>query len=93
MIFFKTRYEVKRLQRQVDTLTDMLRVHFDIKYTMEDFSTWNNRHPNDGVIKVSDGEWWHYGSIVGHPDKDEAMAATLLFRGVELKVKTSGIVK
>jgi hypothetical protein len=85
MIFFKTRHEVKRLQAQVDTLTDMLKVHFDIKYTMQDYSTWQNRHPNISTIPVSDGEWWHYGSIMG--GSDEVMPATLLFRGKDLEIK------
>lgn len=85
MIFFKTRHEVKRLQQQVDTLTDMLKVHFDIKYTMQDYSTWENRHPSAPTIPVSDGEWWHFGHILG--GDNEVMPNTLLFRGKDLEIK------
>lgn len=64
MIFFKTRHEVKQLRREIDFLRNMLVTHFGIKYTMEDFKNYYERHPDSNVIPVTEGEWHHYNEMI-----------------------------
>jgi len=87
MKLFKTRNEVKQLRKEVEYLTEMLKIHFDIKTTMKDFSTWQNRHPNASTIPVAEGEWWHYGSIMSRSGEDTATPATLMYRNKKLEIK------
>lgn len=61
---FKTRYEVQALRRDVGFLTDMLKAHFDIKYTLSDFTEWYDRHPKAEYISTTEGEWLHYGDML-----------------------------
>lgn len=80
MIWFKTRHEVKQLRTELVELREMLRAHFDIKYTFQDFQEWFDAHPHDGAMPTSVGEFLHYYSMLDP-------AIKIFYRGVELSPK------
>jgi hypothetical protein len=63
---FKTRREVQALRKDVESLSDMLKVHFDIKYTLADFAMWRERHPDAKHVPVTEGEWLRFGDMLAH---------------------------
>lgn len=89
MIIFKTRHEVKRLQTQLDNLEAMLVANLGIRFTMEHFRQYQEKHPNATSIPVSDGEWYHFGDMMqpSNPAINIPPANLLQFRGISLDKK------
>lgn len=81
MIWRKTRHEVKQLRADVADLRNMLRTHFDIKYTMEDFKAWCDGHPAAKDIPASVGEFLHLYDMLSPEVK------ALYFRGLRVEPK------
>lgn len=79
MIWFRTRHEVKQARADIAELREMLRAHFDIKYTMQDFTKWYDGHPNSQAIPTSVGEFLHFYDML-----DPAVKA-MYFRGTNIK--------
>ena len=61
---FKTRQEVRALRSDVAELRAMLVAHFGMKYTMQDFRNWYDKHRDANHIPVTEGEWHHYDEIL-----------------------------
>lgn len=87
MTIFKTRKEVKRLQSQVDDLTSMLKTHFDIKWTLEDFANFCDEEPEPENIPVTRGEWIRYRNMIGPRG---GKVTRLFYRGILLKIMEKG---
>lgn len=81
MVIFKTRKEVKKLQDDVQFLTDMIRTHFDIKYTMKDFEDFCRYRGIETKIPVSVGEFLRYHKMLAPLKK------SLSYDGHELEPK------
>lgn len=68
---FRTRYElkndIKSLQNEIILLSNSLKAHFDIKYTLDDFSKWADQHPDAKMIFVTEGEYLHYMEVISKP--------------------------
>lgn len=85
MIWFKTRHEVKQLRAELADFREMMRTHFDIKYTFEDFRKWTEGHSDAKQIPTSVGEFLHFYDML-----DPAVKA-MYYRGLKVKPKKTKV--
>lgn len=84
MIWFKARHEVKQLRTELSELREMLRTHFNIKYTFNDFQKWFEEHDEE-EIPTSVGEFLHYFEMLDPCVRD------VYFRARKLKPETTDV--
>ncbi len=87
---FKTRKEVQALRSDIALLNDMLKTHFDIKYTLEDFNKWSEFHPEATSIPVTENELIHFIEMIlpyGQHATPDNLKDDVSYRTKPVKVK------
>lgn len=85
MIWFKTRHEIRQLRSDVADFRQMVRTHFDIKYTLDDFRQFTE-DTEGKKIPTSVGEFLNYYKIISPSIRSNYQVR---FRGYPLRPKAN----
>jgi len=82
MRLFQTRHEIQEARKDIAELRGMIRAHFDIKYTIQDFQKYADLHPGR-KIPTSVGEFLHLYDMLS------PSFMRITFRGIDVDPSAS----